>query len=175
MEETEMQKDEMKEILSISSTVKNYLQKQPTDITKDQALKRLHEIAQRDYDWESGGDIGLGKALGDLGDSLSRLRMAQRNGSRSLSEPLRSQVNGVLDRLKKVGIHLVPNGSLESWVPDLTSDLDRNDKPLWATLAAQRIQSQENRTDDVWRFISEVDSYIADEIRADVHPTPTSS
>ena len=81
-----------------------------------------------------------------------------------MPEGLQDEINSLITNLKRIGIFLVPCGELESWVPTLMTEVTRENKSLWATEAARKIEDYGEGEDDIWAYIRSMVDYFKEAI-----------
>lgn len=87
-------------------------------------------------------------------------------GREVLNEQQRESVDSFLEEMKTFGIFLVPNGELECWLSELKVQQTRK-KSDWLVNMFTRLGADPGeaeyvnaRSDDVWKFIDEIDDWI---------------
>ena len=62
--------------------------------------------------------------------------------------------------LSDQGLFLVSCGELESWMPQLMQGVPRENKSLWATEAARKIEDHGKGDDDILAYIESIVRHI---------------
>lgn len=81
-------------------------------------------------------------------------------GLKGLPTGLEKDVKAILEKAEMYGIFLVPNGELESWVPELMGPHNKDNKSLWATEAARKIEEHGKGNDDIWVYVEQLMRFI---------------
>jgi energy-coupling factor transporter ATP-binding protein EcfA2 len=136
-------------------------------LTAECAIKRAEEVIQSFKARTVQSEHGNFEAVSELRSELSLLSREfspQQNlklkGLAGAPEGLQGEINSLIADLKRSGLFLVPCGELESWVPMLMSGVTRENKSLWATEAARRIEDHGEREDDIWAYIRSIVGYF---------------
>ena len=114
--------------------------------------------------WSSEDDVPLKTNLRKVAQSLDRMRRLKSLDS-SLPEPLRLDINALLDSLSSDGLFIVPVGELEDWLEAHAIQASRNNKWAWANEAAALIRDIGAQTNDVWKFVSRLGVYLDDRLQ----------
>ncbi|MEO0952690.1 MAG: TOPRIM nucleotidyl transferase/hydrolase domain-containing protein, partial [Pseudomonadota bacterium] len=121
--------------------------------TDDEILEALGDGAKEFLDQLGNGEHSLSgarSALRRLDASSSRWNVIKLRGVDALDEPIKSQAARLIDRLKSIGIFIVPVGELESW-----ADVGTRRKKAWIVLALQQL-SAEGTPNGVKEFVEAV-------------------
>ena len=81
-------------------------------------------------------------------------------GVAGVPEILQDDLKTLISDLNEQGLFLVPCGELESWVPHLMQGVSRENKALWATEAARKIENHGRGEDDIWAYIEKIIQHI---------------
>lgn len=140
-------------------------------LTADEALKRAEEVMSSFKQRTAQGQSSDFKVVSELRSALSLLTRElspQQNmklkGLAGAPENLHGEINSLITDLKQGGLFLVPCGELESWVPMLMAGVTRENKSLWATEAARRIEDHGERGDDIWEYIRSIVDYLKEKV-----------
>ena len=140
-------------------------------LTAECAIKRAEEVIQSFKARTVQGEHGNFESVSELRSELSLLSREfspQQNlklkGLAGAPEGLQAEINSLIADLKRSGLFLVPCGELESWVPMLMTGVTRENKSLWATEAARRIEDQGETEDDIWAYIRSIVDYFKEAI-----------
>ena len=136
------------------------IRKVPPVITSEDVAKRLSKLASRSMDWTKSEDFATHRDLRDLANELDRMRRLKAGGIQAYEEPLRSEMQNLVDELKLIGLFLVPLGELEEWLQDYEVGVPKKDKRAWSNGAAQLIQKMGRKNGDVWDFMTEIGHYL---------------
>ncbi|MFZ3014749.1 MAG: TOPRIM nucleotidyl transferase/hydrolase domain-containing protein [Nitrospira sp.] len=102
----------------------------------------------------------LRSKLNLLSRELSPQQNLKLKGVAAVPEGLQAEINSLITNLKSIGLFLVPCGELESWVPTLMTGVTRENKSLWATEAARKIEEQGEGEGDIWAYIRSMVDYF---------------
>lgn len=145
--------------------------KEARGLTAECAIKRAEEVIQSFKARTVQDKHGNFEAVSELRSELSLLSREfnpQQNlklkGLAGAPEGLQGEINSLIADLRRSGLFLVPCGELESWVPMLMRGITRENKSLWATEAARRIEDQGEGEGDVWEYIRSIVDYFKETI-----------
>lgn len=102
----------------------------------------------------------LRNRLNLLSRELSPQQNLKLKGVVAVPEGLQVEINSLLTDLKSIGLFLVPCGELESWIPTLMTGVTRENKSLWATEAARKIEDHGEGEGDIWAYIRSIVDYF---------------
>ena len=99
----------------------------------------------------------------------------KRHGLKAFNGDDRRLIKSFLSTMTQYGMHFVPVGELECWLPNLT--VKRRDKSRWLTEVFDALGSDpdgdsyvEPALDDVWEFIGQVATWVANPSRHGMPP-----
>jgi hypothetical protein len=95
----------------------------------------------------------LRSGLNSLYRELSPIQRLKLKGVAGAPEALQGDLKTLLSDLNDQGLFLVPCGELESWMPQLMQGVPRENKSLWATEAARKIEDHGRGEDDIWAYM----------------------
>lgn len=136
-------------------------------LTAEGAMRRVEETIQSlrsRVDQDHGSHFEMVSELRSKLNLLSRELSPQQNlklkGVAAVPEGLQAEINSLITNLKRIGLFLVPCGELESWVPTLMTGVTRENKSLWATEAARKVEDQGEGEGDIWAYIRSIVEYF---------------
>ncbi len=88
------------------------------------------------------------------------MRQLKSGGLDVLPEQVRVPLTKLVDKFKAVGLFLVPVGELEEWLTGCNIGASKRTKWAWANEAATYIRTHPTRSDDIWKFMSDVGQYL---------------
>lgn len=136
-------------------------------LTAEGAMRRVEETIQslksraaQDHGshFEMASDL-RGK-LSLLARELNPQQNLKLKGVAAVPEGLQAEINSLFASLRRIGLFLVPCGELESWVPTLMAGMTRENKSLWATEAARKIEDHGEGEGDIWEYIRSMVDYF---------------
>jgi hypothetical protein len=131
------------------------------ELSLDAAVEETKLLLNDVANWKDLNSEALLKSkLNRLLGRLNRLSLLKRKGIDGVPEDLKTEAQNILCELQKFGLFLVPRGELESWVPELMGDTTKENKSLWATEAARRIEDQGRGNSDIWDFVTEIVNFV---------------
>ncbi|HXZ01439.1 MAG TPA: AAA family ATPase [Stellaceae bacterium] len=148
-------------IVECAKALAEEIRKLPPTIDEAAYKDRLSKISEVEPNWSSDKDISIRRDLRALSDDLDRMRRLKSGDMTTFPEPIKSQLMQVVDALKKSGIFLVPVGELEGWLAAYDVGVSKTKKQAWAYAAAVKIRSIGSRSVDIWQFMRDVGSYLA--------------
>lgn len=130
------------------------------DLSPDAAISELAPILRDPNNWKDlNQEASLKSKLIRIIERLNRLAVVKRCGVAGVPDERKQEALSLLKDLQEQGIFVVPRGALESWVPTLTTT-SRENKALWATEAAQKIEDAGRCPNDIWDFGNGIVVYI---------------
>lgn len=131
------------------------------ELSPDAAIKELKPLLDDASNWDDlQKEAELKSKLNKIIGRLNRLALLKSKGTDGVPAPLMGEIHAMLEELRKYGVFLVPRGELESWVPDLMKDTTKENKALWATEAARKIEECGHGDDDIWDFVKDIVAFI---------------
>lgn len=153
--------EQIDEVVSEARSIMRAVLSLPPKVTTQEVSERLRKLADSTQEWEDERDIALSRKLRDISDEVNRMRRLKHGGIEAFEDETRNNLDSLVIRLKSFGVFLVPVGELEGWLKDKVES--RKSKWAWASAAAAHVQSTGKQPGDVWDFVREVGSYLADE------------
>jgi len=139
---------------------------QETDV--EEVRDELRELAN-DLDKNSNNAKVRGQLQG-ISKRLYKLHQLQEKGLNAIPETgvdiTRSVAAKLLDELEREGLFLVRVGVLENWLPVIMKGHGHADKSKWAMLAAEKIEDDGERDDDIWEFMRRVYGFLLDQMQS---------
>ena len=102
----------------------------------------------------------LRSGLNSLYRELNPIQKLKLKGVTGAPEALQGDLKTLMSELNDQGLFLVPCGELESWMPQLMQGVSRENKSLWATEAARKIEDYGKGEDDIWAYIERIVQHI---------------
>ncbi|MBI3099184.1 MAG: AAA family ATPase [Planctomycetes bacterium] len=127
---------------------------------------QLKAICEDKLDWSNAEQLNrVRRTLSELSDGLSQTARLKSGVESLSSQAVYHGLKALLVRCQRFGLHLVPCGELEDWVPSLmVGGPSKKRKPEWANAAANRIREAAVGTDDIWAFIRQMGQFQRDEV-----------
>ncbi|WP_245630963.1 TOPRIM nucleotidyl transferase/hydrolase domain-containing protein [Candidatus Nitrospira nitrosa] len=123
----------------------------------------IHSLKSR-ADQDDNSYFEMASELRSKLNLLSRELSPQQNlklkGVAAVPKGLQIEINSLSTSLRRIGLFLVPCGELESWVPTLMAGMTRENKSLWATEAARKIEDHGEGEGDIWEYIRSIVDYF---------------
>lgn len=132
-----------------------------SDTAPDSILHKLRELAEFNGEWDSNKENEYRQQLRKLSDILNSLNLLKSKGVQGLPQSLSLEVASLLNDLRSHGLFLVSKGELESWVEHLMTGVSKENKSLWATEAARRIEDNGKGENDIWEYVQSIVSHVA--------------
>jgi hypothetical protein len=158
------------EVPDIQQKVKRFRRELLQDLNtldSETVIKRLEILIQQlksnpaeQDSWTPEAHIQLRSSLNSLYRELSPIQCLKLKGVAGVPEAFQSELNTLITDLNVQGLFLVPCGELESWISELMQDVSRENKSLWATEAARRIEGHGKGKDDIWSYVDKIVNYI---------------
>jgi AAA domain, putative AbiEii toxin, Type IV TA system len=130
-------------------------------------IKRLEVLIQQlksnpaeQDSWTLETHSQLRSGLNTLYRELSPIQKLKLKGVAGAPEALQNDLRTLMSDLSDQGLFLVPCGELESWIPQLMQGMPRENKSLWATEAARKIEDHGKGDDDIWAYIERIVQHI---------------
>lgn len=133
----------------------------PPTISEKEVNKKLQELSATELDWKNGDDRSLRETFSSLSNSLNGMRKLKCGGVNALPEDVAIPLRELIEKLRHIGLFLVPVGELEEWLSDCDIKASKKKKWAWANEAADHIRTTNQRDDDIWQFVSQIGSYLA--------------
>jgi hypothetical protein len=145
----------------IETFVREMLKLRP-ELSPDAAINELRPLLEGADTWDLKQVVAISSQIKKLLARLNRLASLKSYGIEDPQAALqKGEIASLLKEFRGFGLFLVPQGELESWVPDLMNDtISKENKAPWATEAARRIEEHGRGPNDVWDFVKSVESYI---------------
>ncbi len=143
-----------------AARIRGEVGKRGPELTEQQTVSALKDIASERRDWKDPEQVRrLQRELRSVVSGLSSMSIFK-NGGRGLGGEV-AGLNEFLADCQGIGLFLVPVGELEHWVPDLMTEAPGIEKKgLRANYMARRIGEVPPRSDDVWRFLIEMATFL---------------
>ena len=130
-------------------------------------IKRLEVLTQQlksnlteQNSWTPETHSELRSGLNLLYRELSPIQGLKLKGVAGVPEIFQDDLKTLISDLNEQGLFLVPCGELESWIPHLMQGVSRENKALWATEAARKIEDHGRGEDDIWSYIEKITQHI---------------
>lgn len=131
------------------------------ELLPDAAIEELRPLLSDPRNWDTPQkEASLKTQLNKVVGKLNRLSALKSKGIDGAPVDLRKEVDDLVGGLKRFGLFLVPRGELESWVPNLLVEASKENKPIWATEAARKIEEHGQGTNDIWDFVKDIVAFI---------------
>jgi hypothetical protein len=131
------------------------------ELSPDAAVEELRPLLTDAGNWKDiQKEASLRSKLNKLIGRLNKLALVKSIGIDGVPEDLKGEAQALLGDVQKFGVFLVPRGELESWVPNLMRDTTKENKSLWATEAARKIEERGPADNDIWDFVKAIVSFI---------------
>lgn len=134
-----------------------------SETSPDSILRKLKELAEFNGEWDPKKESEYRQQLKILSNILNSLNHLKSNGVQALPASLGVTVTTLLNDLRSHGLFLVPKGELESWVGQLMTGVSKENKSLWATEAARRIEDFGKGDNDIWEYVQSIVSHVAND------------
>ena len=145
----------------IETFVREILKLRP-ELSPDAAINELRPLLEGADTWDFKQVVEISSQIKKLLARLNRLASLKSYGIEDPQAALqKGEIRSLLEEFRRFGLFLVPQGELESWVPDLMNDTtSKENKAPWATEAARRIDAHGRGPNDVWDFVESVERHI---------------
>lgn len=154
------QQDVIDGLVSRARSIMKQIQEIPPTISPDEVLVEIESIKSERRDWEKRDDALVRKRLLELSQKLNRMRGLKHGGIDSFDEPLKGELESLIDDLQDHGMFLVSVGELEQWLSRYDIKASKQNKWAWANEAAQKVRKLGAQSDDVWQFLRQVGRYL---------------
>ena len=159
--------EEVPEIAKKVLKFREDLLQQLSTLDNETVIKRLEVLTQQlksnfkeQTSWTPETHSELRSGLNLLYRELSPIQELKLKGVAGVPEILQDDLKTLISDLNEQGLFLVPCGELESWVPHLMQGVSRENKALWATEAARKIENHGRGEDDIWSYIERIIRHI---------------
>jgi AAA domain, putative AbiEii toxin, Type IV TA system len=146
---------------------KGELLQELSTLDSETVIKRLEVLIQQlksnpdeQNSWTLEMHSQLRSGLNTLYRELSPIQKLKLKGVAGAPEALQNDLRTLMSDLSDQGLFLVPCGELESWMPQLMQGVPRENKALWATEAARKIEDHGKGEDDIWAYIERIVQHI---------------
>lgn len=140
----------------IVTTVKSL----PPTISEADTKDRVAKAIDRELDWSKGDDGSLRAELTGVARRLDRMQRLKSPTSERLPVEVQTDVNSLIQSLHREGLFVVPVGELEEWLGSCAIAASKSNKWAWANEAAACVRRVGHRSDDIWKFMSDVGDYL---------------
>lgn len=144
---------------SISSDIENIgadIKMIAPTISGGDVEKCLNDLLSHSMDWGKGDDSEIASGLRRLAKKLDRMAVVKEGGVRSLSPDARHRVDALMKTLQSIGLFIVPNGELESWLECENIVASRDKKWAWANEASLKLRTGKPKGGDIWDFVRSI-------------------
>ncbi|MFO1183535.1 MAG: AAA family ATPase [Bauldia sp.] len=157
--------DSAASLLELASSVAERIKEMSPKVDETAFGIRLNSIAAMPRVWSNGDDFAIRRELRELSADLNQMRRLKRGGVRELPPDIATEVGQLLDRLREVGVFLVPVGELEEWVLGRHIGITR-DKGAWANEAALALKQGKAEAGEILDFVKLVATYLRERVFA---------